>query len=414
MAGTDAIDGKTTSNGALGKNGPATVDNQLVFDSFVHEELSKKADGAPVLLAQALPLAEPGDAGRTLPRTPARPSAKILPFRQPGAGAATAASARATAILGPLTRLGPALTLPLTLYGDTPRYKNFKIEGRDFFAQTDRESSLLSIRQRTGFWSDDNVLAELETKWSAEDKKWTILGADGQVIGTFEKDRVAFIPEALEALDIRASMGDKASPGDAEPGKLEESRPEPALAPQEEQCTQSHQVGQTMPPTQQDIDRLVAEHSRDKGSPALTRLAAWSIAGQTQPPGTRAEIVGEHVEGPDIYYHYAENECDENGQRRESETVQVKAIAGWNGFNNELSSELGAAPGAQSRIIAFQVPEDVNPGKWMGRYWGNRMRVDPGGWAIEAAKFANREVLIVDPRGVTLFRGPVFDPSKAK
>jgi hypothetical protein len=184
----------------------------------------------------------------------------------------------------------------------------------------------------------------------------------------------------------------------------------PTPATKTEQVEECQQAGKTTPPTPADIGRLVAEHSQDKMSPALTHAAAWSIVAQTQPPGTRAEIAGADVAGPDIRY------VDECGAT--VETVQVKAIRGLDGFYNELSYELNQEPGDQSRVIAFQVDPallkstELPLEKWMGRYWGNRIKNAPD-WQEKATQHSHREVLIVDTKGALLLRQPVFDPLKA-
>lgn len=195
----------------------------------------------------------------------------------------------------------------------------------------------------------------------------------------------------------------------ATPQSGPDAAPDPATKTEEDEACQ--QDGRTIPPTPADIARLVAEHSRANESP-LTHAAALGIIAQTQPPGTRAEIAGAGVEGPDIRYV---DQCD----GASVETVQVKSIDNFRGFNRELSRELNRSPESQSRIIAFQVDparltaRDLPIENWTGRYWGNRRSADPQGWQIEAGQHAGREILIVDPNGRVLMRGPVFDPSRA-
>lgn len=198
----------------------------------------------------------------------------------------------------------------------------------------------------------------------------------------------------------------------AQPEQTPQAKPDtppPAKTEEKTECEKADRAqgsGATVPPTPADIDRLVAEHSQDTGSPPLTHAAANSIVAQTQPPGTEAKIVGQGVPGPDIIYI---DSCT----KKEVDTVQVKSIAGFRGFDGQLSKELNKDAG-QSRIIAFQVPENTDVGQWMGRYWGNRIKENSSGWTDDASKHAHREVLIADNAGKILFRGPVFDPMKAK
>lgn len=199
----------------------------------------------------------------------------------------------------------------------------------------------------------------------------------------------------------------------AQPAQPSQAKPDtipPTKTEEKTECEKAdgaHGTGSTVPPTPADIDRLVAEHSQDKASPPLTHAAANSIVAQTQPPGTKAKIAGQGVEGPDIVYS---DICT----KMEVDTVQVKSIMGFRGFDKELSDELDLDNPKPSRIIAFQVPENTNVSKWMGRYWGNRIKDNPSGWHVKAAMHAHMEVLIVDPYGKMLERQPVFDPTKVK
>ncbi len=215
---------------------------------------------------------------------------------------------------------------------------------------------------------------------------------------------------------------------DAKPEAKAGEQPKAQPKPETERCEQasgaSGSNNATVPPTQADIARLVAEHSQDKQSPPLTEAAAWSIVTQTQPAGTKAEVVGKNVIGPDIYYHYTQDQCDKDGKPREPATVQVTAIAGLDGFDAKLSKTLKEEEKKQrgevahpAKILAVQVPngtsvEDVK--KLMGRYWGVRSKKDPTGWTAEASQHAGKEIIVVDESGKVLLRAPVFDPEKAK
>ena len=180
-------------------------------------------------------------------------------------------------------------------------------------------------------------------------------------------------------------------------------RPTPNRQTATEACEED---GNTIPPTEEDFRRLVAEHGRDRNSPPLTDAAARSIVALTQPAGTRAEVVGENVEGPDILYR---NDCGTT-----IDTVQVKSVKGWNGFLRSVAGQLDKANLSASRILAVQVPADTDPSQWLARYWGIKRKDNPEGWHIAGSRHAAREILIVDGGGrVLLPRQPVFDQAKA-
>lgn len=367
------------------------------FSRFAREARSSTQD-TPLLMAQALPQPDPGAGGKPAPGpqpapwqiNPSRPPAKILPFpnSSPSVTAAEGVGARAAKILGPL-RMGSALALPLMLSGDTPLVRRFDVAGRDnFTAEDHRETGIFSVIKKNAWYLPNDVLAELKPQWS-QGGRGTVLGADGQAIGTIENGKVIFTPEALAALDERAheiTMGRKRGAEDV-PATGAAQDPAAVAQPQpkeeEKKCEKAEgaaATGPAIPPTPADVARLVAEHSQDKSSPPLTPAAAWSIVAQTQPPGTRAEIPGQNAEGPDIYY---KDDCSSV-----RDTVQVKSVEEFNGFNKALSEEVNKKPEYQSRVIAFQAdparldPKDARIDKWLGRYWGNRIKKDPDGWML--------------------------------
>jgi hypothetical protein len=127
-------------------------------------------------------------------------------------------------------------------------------------------------------------------------------------------------------------------PGNAKPALGPERGPEPEPA---DQCQPTGKV----PPTEVDIQRLIEEHNQ-AGEP-LTTQRAISIVEHTD--NTTATIAGVNVRGPDILY----KNCD-----KVVDTVQVKAVKGFNGFNAAVSDELAKKPDAHeaSRVLAFHVP----------------------------------------------------------
>jgi hypothetical protein len=94
------------------------------------------------------------------------------------------------------------------------------------------------------------------------------------------------------------------------------------------------------------------------------------------------------------------------------DTVQVKAVTGSRRFESRLAEDLRKEPDKASRIIAFQVPTSATEiDKWRGRYWGSRIKADPEEWAKTAVRHLGKEIL---PAGTVPYRGPVYDPAKAR
>lgn len=137
-------------------------------------------------------------------------------------------------------------------------------------------------------------------------------------------------------------------------------------------------------PPQGRINELVAEHSKRNDLP-LSQAGAESIFAQVYKPGTTPKVAGDNVEGPDVLLL-------NNKTGMTDTTVQVKAVAGANGFEKQVRRDLDMELGkGGSDIIAVQVPYNSNKAQLAGKIAN-----------FSDSKIVGRSIVVVDQFGTVL------------
>ena len=136
-----------------------------------------------------------------------------------------------------------------------------------------------------------------------------------------------------------------------------------------------------------DVDRLVNEHSR-AGSGGhtgldLTTQAAIKAIGESQPIGTRVEVAGAGVAGPDIKFVSLKDGSV-------VDTVQVKTATTPRNFEANVRIDLDKTRGSEggSRVIVVVYSNDADASQLMGKL----LNMNP-------EKTAGRSVLVLSPTG---------------
>lgn len=137
---------------------------------------------------------------------------------------------------------------------------------------------------------------------------------------------------------------------------------------------------------QEDINSLIAEHSKSNPSP-LTNAGANSIMRETLPKRTSYRVAGDDIAGPDVFVNNIKT-------GKSVTTIQIKSVSGNpRAFESQVKLDLNKSisDSGGSKIIAVQVPSNskaADPQNLRGKL-GN----------FSKAKVAGRSIIVVDNDG---------------
>ncbi len=154
------------------------------------------------------------------------------------------------------------------------------------------------------------------------------------------------------------------------------------IPPEDPENKDASQSPATVRPSEEDIQKLVDEHSDKKGA-SLTTEAANKIVDETQPSGTKATVVGQNVAGPDIIYE------DANGDRVTS--VEVKTADNLD--RAEEAARRALKKEDSPDIVALQISGDTDISRLMGKLN-----------ALDQRYTSGKSILAVDPDGNVLIK----------
>jgi hypothetical protein len=169
------------------------------------------------------------------------------------------------------------------------------------------------------------------------------LGAAAAAVG------VAAAGEAVRQWWSSSKPGDQTPSPSAQAGQPATAA-SPAIPPDDQRGNEKEtKDNKTIRPSAEDIQRLVDEHSDRKGL-SLTTKAGNAIVDETQPPGTKATIVGKNVAGHDVIYE------DANGDRVGS--AEAKAASNVDRAEEAVRRALDKIDTPD--IVALSIPSDTD------------------------------------------------------